>query len=75
MSLARAPLISHFGASIQGLASIRAYGAQDTFIDGIASNHLPLLLTLTLILARPPESLKRIDRYSRVARPYWTLNR
>ncbi|KAF8307151.1 hypothetical protein DL93DRAFT_2159641 [Clavulina sp. PMI_390] len=54
MSLARAPILSHFTASIQGLSSIRAYGAQGRFID---------------------ESLRRIDRYSRVARPYWNLNR
>ncbi|KAF8307152.1 hypothetical protein DL93DRAFT_151027 [Clavulina sp. PMI_390] len=54
MSLARAPVLSHFGASIQGLSSIRAYDAQERFID---------------------ESLRRIDRYSRVARPYWNLNR
>ncbi|KAF8307176.1 P-loop containing nucleoside triphosphate hydrolase protein [Clavulina sp. PMI_390] len=54
MSLARAPVLSHFGASIQGLTSIRAYDAQRRFIN---------------------ESLRRIDRYSRVARPFWNLNR
>jgi hypothetical protein len=34
MSLARAPLFSHFGAAMQGLASIRAYSAQETFKSG-----------------------------------------
>ncbi|KAF8307153.1 P-loop containing nucleoside triphosphate hydrolase protein [Clavulina sp. PMI_390] len=54
MSLARTPVLSHFGTSIQGLSSIRAYDAQERFIN---------------------ESLRRIDRYSRVARPFWNLNR
>ncbi|KAF8307170.1 hypothetical protein DL93DRAFT_2171840 [Clavulina sp. PMI_390] len=54
MSLARAPVFSHFTASIHGLTSIRAYGAQERFIQ---------------------ESMRRIDRYSRVARPFWNLNR
>lgn len=34
MSLARAPLLSHFGAAIHGLTSIRAYGAEDQFKTG-----------------------------------------
>ncbi|KAJ7145004.1 multidrug resistance-associated ABC transporter [Mycena crocata] len=33
MSNARAPLLGHFGAAIDGLISIRAYGAQEAFID------------------------------------------
>nr|GAT43346.1 predicted protein [Mycena chlorophos] len=32
MSNARAPLLAHIGATMSGLASVRAYGAQDTFI-------------------------------------------
>ncbi|KEP49369.1 ABC transporter [Rhizoctonia solani 123E] len=31
MSNARSPLFSHFGAALQGITSIRAYGAQDLF--------------------------------------------
>jgi ABC-type multidrug transport system fused ATPase/permease subunit len=31
MSVARAPVLGHFGAAIAGLVSIRAYGAQDRF--------------------------------------------
>lgn len=31
MSNAKSPVMSHFGAAIAGLISIRAYGAQDTF--------------------------------------------
>ncbi|TCD68817.1 hypothetical protein EIP91_009684 [Steccherinum ochraceum] len=31
MSNARAPVLSHFGAAVNGLISIRAYGAQDNF--------------------------------------------
>ena len=37
MSLARAPLFSHFGAAIQGLTSIRAYGAQEAFKLGAST--------------------------------------
>ncbi|KAG8764714.1 hypothetical protein FRC12_007931 [Ceratobasidium sp. 428] len=33
MSNARSPLFSHFGASIAGITSIRAYGAQEQFKD------------------------------------------
>lgn len=33
MSNARSPLYSHFNAAIAGIISIRAYGAQRTFID------------------------------------------
>ncbi|KAJ7700789.1 P-loop containing nucleoside triphosphate hydrolase protein [Mycena rosella] len=33
MSNARAPVLGHFGAAIDGLISIRAYGAQEAFID------------------------------------------
>ncbi|KAJ7491024.1 P-loop containing nucleoside triphosphate hydrolase protein [Mycena latifolia] len=33
MSNARAPVLGHFGAAIDGLISIRAYDAQDAFID------------------------------------------
>ncbi|KAJ6606134.1 hypothetical protein DFH09DRAFT_1119386 [Mycena vulgaris] len=34
MSNARAPVLGHFGSAISGLVSIRAYGAQEAFIDG-----------------------------------------
>lgn len=54
MSNSRAPVISHFGASINGLVSIRAYGAQELFKN---------------------ESMERIDKYTRTARPFWNLNR
>jgi ABC-type multidrug transport system fused ATPase/permease subunit len=33
MSNARSPLFSHFGAALQGITSIRAYGAQRQFKD------------------------------------------
>ncbi|KAJ7119016.1 P-loop containing nucleoside triphosphate hydrolase protein [Mycena epipterygia] len=33
MSNARAPVLGHFGAAIDGLISIRAYSAQDAFIE------------------------------------------
>lgn len=33
MSNARSPLFSHFSAALQGIVSIRAYGAQDQFKD------------------------------------------
>ncbi|KAF9462732.1 P-loop containing nucleoside triphosphate hydrolase protein [Collybia nuda] len=33
MSKAKAPVIAHFGASIEGLISIRAYGAQATVLE------------------------------------------
>ncbi|KAG6877092.1 hypothetical protein C0993_010328 [Termitomyces sp. T159_Od127] len=32
MSKAKAPVIAHFGASIEGIVSIRAYGAQDAIL-------------------------------------------
>lgn len=74
MSLARAPLISHFGAAIHGLTSIRAYGVEDKFKTGeclrCANNEQS-----SDFVQLNPESLKRIDKYSRVARPFWTLNR
>lgn len=31
MSNSRSPVFSHFGAAINGLSSIRAYGAEDAF--------------------------------------------
>ncbi|KAF9072745.1 P-loop containing nucleoside triphosphate hydrolase protein [Rhodocollybia butyracea] len=34
MSNARAPVLAHFSASVAGLASIRAYGAQNAFVNG-----------------------------------------
>ncbi|KAJ6606137.1 P-loop containing nucleoside triphosphate hydrolase protein [Mycena vulgaris] len=34
MSNARAPVLGHFGSAINGLVSIRAYGAREAFIDG-----------------------------------------
>lgn len=40
LSLARAPLISHFGAAIHGLTSIRAYGVQESFKQGTYTSHL-----------------------------------
>ncbi|PPQ73485.1 hypothetical protein CVT26_010187 [Gymnopilus dilepis] len=54
MSNARAPVLSHFGAAIAGMVSIRAYGAQQFF---------------------RAESLKRVDRYLRIARTSYNLNR
>ncbi|KAF7353853.1 P-loop containing nucleoside triphosphate hydrolase protein [Mycena venus] len=33
MANARSPVLGHFGAAINGLVSIRAYGAQEAFID------------------------------------------
>ncbi|KAH9166803.1 hypothetical protein EDB89DRAFT_2075434 [Lactarius sanguifluus] len=54
MSNAKAPVLGHFGASVAGLTSIRAYGAQ---------------------LAFRKESYRRIDRYSRVARSFYNMNR
>ncbi|KAF8883986.1 P-loop containing nucleoside triphosphate hydrolase protein [Infundibulicybe gibba] len=54
MSNAKAPVLGHFGAAMSGLTSIRAYGAQASFIE---------------------ESLNRINRYTRVARTSWNLNR
>ncbi|KAJ7288436.1 P-loop containing nucleoside triphosphate hydrolase protein [Mycena rebaudengoi] len=33
MSAARSPLLAHFSAAISGLISIRAYGAEKTFLD------------------------------------------
>ncbi|PPQ73481.1 hypothetical protein CVT26_010183 [Gymnopilus dilepis] len=54
MSNARSPVLSHFGAAVAGMVSIRAYGAQQTFKQ---------------------ESLKRIDRYLRISRTSYNLNR
>lgn len=54
MSNAKAPVMSHLGAAITGLVSIRAFGAQDAF---------------------KTETLSRIDRYTRSARTFYTLNR
>ncbi|KAL0957018.1 hypothetical protein HGRIS_003119 [Hohenbuehelia grisea] len=54
MSNAKSPVLGHFGAAIQGLTSIRAYGAQD---------------------AAKQEMMARIDRYSRAARTFYSLNR
>ncbi|KAF8885695.1 multidrug resistance-associated ABC transporter [Gymnopilus junonius] len=54
MSNARSPVLSHFGAAIGGMVSIRAYGAQQFF---------------------KTESLKRVDRYLRIARTSYNLNR
>lgn len=54
MSNARAPVYSHFNASMAGLTSIRAFGAEDTF---------------------KLESKKRIDAYTKTARPFYDLNR
>ncbi|KAJ7041996.1 multidrug resistance-associated ABC transporter [Mycena alexandri] len=39
MSNARAPVLGHFGAAIEGLVSIRAYGAQEAFIN-ISLEHI-----------------------------------
>ncbi|KIY70664.1 P-loop containing nucleoside triphosphate hydrolase protein [Cylindrobasidium torrendii FP15055 ss-10] len=33
MANAKAPLLAHFGAAISGLTSVRAYGAQDAFVE------------------------------------------
>ncbi|PPQ71032.1 hypothetical protein CVT26_011497, partial [Gymnopilus dilepis] len=54
MSNARSPVLSHFGAAIAGMVSIRAYGAQQSFKS---------------------ESLHRIDRFIRIARTSYNLNR
>ncbi|TDL29986.1 P-loop containing nucleoside triphosphate hydrolase protein [Rickenella mellea] len=54
MSNARSPVLSHFGAAVAGLVSIRAYGKQNSF---------------------KIESMTRIDRYTRVARSFYNLNR
>ncbi|QRW00074.1 ABC transporter transmembrane region [Ceratobasidium sp. AG-Ba] len=54
MSNARSPLFSHFGAALNGITSIRAYGAEDQFRK---------------------EALKRIDKYTRAAKPFYNLNR
>ncbi|QRV86038.1 ABC transporter transmembrane region [Ceratobasidium sp. AG-Ba] len=54
MSNARSPLFSHFGAVLNGITSIRAYGAEDQFRK---------------------EALKRIDKYTRAAKPFYNLNR
>ncbi|KAH7886476.1 hypothetical protein F5I97DRAFT_1926721 [Phlebopus sp. FC_14] len=54
LSNAKAPVLGHIGAAISGLASIRAYGAQEAFIQ---------------------ESLSRIDKYTKPARMYYSLNR
>lgn len=54
MSNARSPVFSLFGGAIEGIASIRAYGAQAMFTA---------------------EALKRIDKYSRPARTFYSLNR
>ncbi|KAF8758901.1 P-loop containing nucleoside triphosphate hydrolase protein [Rhizoctonia solani] len=54
MSNARSPLFSHFGAALQGITSIRAYGVEDLF---------------------KTEALKRVDKYTRSGRAFYSLNR
>ncbi|KAF8710653.1 P-loop containing nucleoside triphosphate hydrolase protein, partial [Rhizoctonia solani] len=54
MSNARSPLFSHFGTTLEGITSIRAYGVEELF---------------------KAEALKRIDKYTRSYRTFWSLNR
>lgn len=49
MSLARAPLFSHFGTAIQGLTSIRAYGAQAAFKSGVSHTTASEILVLNIL--------------------------
>jgi len=49
MSLARAPLFSHFGTAIQGLTSIRAYGAQEAFKSGASYTTASEILVLNIL--------------------------
>ncbi|ELU35874.1 ABC transporter transmembrane region domain-containing protein [Rhizoctonia solani AG-1 IA] len=53
MSNARSPLFSHFGTTLEGITSIRAYGVEELF---------------------KAEALKRIDKYTRSYRTFWSLN-
>ncbi|QRW27549.1 ABC transporter [Rhizoctonia solani] len=53
MSDARSPLFSHFGTTLEGITSIRAYGVEELF---------------------KAEALKRIDKYTRSYRTFWSLN-
>ncbi|KAF8308383.1 hypothetical protein DL93DRAFT_2100728 [Clavulina sp. PMI_390] len=73
MSNARAPVFSVFETTISGLTTIRAYGVEERFKNGIVA--FLMLVVLYIGDLHFAESMKRIDHYTRTARPFWNLNR
>jgi hypothetical protein len=71
MSNARSPVLSHFGAAVAGIVSIRAYQVQDAFRAEVSVDPIAEQNNRSLVL----QSLKRIDSYTRAARTFYNLNR
>lgn len=64
MSNARSPVFSHFGATLNGLTSIRAYGAEELF----KRKSIELIDHYT----RPARTFFNLNRYAYTS--YYTLN-
>lgn len=73
-SNARAPVYSIVGATIEGLATIRAYRAEDRFRNG--ERFLCFCFTESISYgSTTQDSMTKIDKYCRAKRPYTSLNR
>lgn len=70
MSVARAPVLAHFGSAVAGLGELVSHTLQTIVLN----QPIVSIRAYGAQSAFKEESLKRIDRYTRPARTFYNLN-